>query len=645
MFAIDETRPGQAAAAVRIHVFAFDRLARLIESVAGDFAGSAELVLERRRFGDAVAHARMLIARGEADAFISAGANGAQLRRQLDHPVALVGVSGFDIMAALVKAARTSRHVGIVTYDYIADELKELSLLLILPVSLRRYVGELDVVEQVESLRAEGVDTVIGPSMVVETAKRLGLSSVLIYSAESARDAIEEAIAAARVARAAQMRRRELGTILGTLREGVLAVDREARIWLANPAIGELLGQPAESLEGCELAAVLPGAALQITGEAGDAQRQVFFVGGRRMAGCLVSLGAADERGGAVLTLQDASVVERAGRALRMHARGSQPGARHTLEDLVGSTPAIAQLRVLASQFARVDLSVLIVGESGTGKELLAQGMHAASPRAGEPFVAINCAALPESLLESELFGYEEGAFTGASKGGRAGLFELAHHGTIFLDEIGDMPLALQSRLLRVLQEREVWRVGGREPTPVDVRVIAATHRDLPACVRAGEFREDLYYRLNGLSLRIPPLRERLADLDELTAVLLDGITRRLGLPSPAPERLAPFLAQAGRHTWPGNVRELENLLERLVAFTSLPGAADGLFTQLFPELGEPLVGSIAPGSLLAQRASAERIAMRQALERAGGNIGAAARALGISRTTLWRRMREERKE
>jgi len=636
--------PSKTTAPARLCVISFERLARLIESVAPAYANEAEIIVERSRFGDAVARAQALIDRGAVDAFISAGANGAQLRRQLDYPVILVKVSGFDIMAALVKAARTSRHVGVVTYNFISDELKDFSRLMTVPVSLRRYVGERDVAEQVAALRELGVDTVIGPSLVVETAAQLGLQGVLIYSEESARQAVEDAIAAARVAQAAQVQRRQLATLLGTLREGVLAVDRSERVWLANPAIGELLGQPAERLHGRLLADVLPGAqaASVMDAAAGTVLREVFFVGGRRMAGSLMALDEAGVRSGAVLSLQDASSVERAGRELRMHARRSNVRARHTLADLVGGSAAIVNLRKLAGRFAAIDLSVLISGESGTGKELVAQGMHAASGRSAEPFVAINCAALPESLLESELFGYEEGAFTGAAKGGRAGLFELAHRGTIFLDEVGDMPLALQARLLRVLQEREVWRVGGREPTPVDVRVIAATHRDLPACVRAGHFREDLFYRLNGLCLRIPPLRERLTDLPGLAQAMLAGISQRLGLALPADAALARFLAFAGRYAWPGNVRELENLLERLVALAAMPDQGEEAFAQLFPEWLGKAADAIDQVSLRGQREYAEQAAMQAALDAAGGRLGAAAQALGVSRTTLWRRLRRE---
>ncbi len=629
----------------RLCVFSFEHLARLIESVAPAYAAEAEVFVERRRFGDAVAQARALMERGAVDVFISAGANGAQLRRQLDHPVVLVNVSGFDIMAALVNAARTSRHIGVVTYDFISDELREFSSLMSLPVSLRRYVGERDVVEQVSALRDAGADTVIGPSLVVETAERLGLRGVLIYSEASARQALEEAIAAARVAQAAQAGRRQLAALLGTLREGVLAVGRDERVWLANPAIGELLGQPVQSLQGRRLADILPGADAAAVLEAADGTvlRQVFFVGERRMAGSMVALDEAGERSGAVLSLQDASAVERAGRELRMHARRSHVRARHTLADIIGSSPAIESLRSLAERFAVLDLSVLISGESGTGKELVAQGMHAASARREEAFVAINCAALPESLLESELFGYEEGAFTGASKGGRPGLFELAHRGTIFLDEVGDMPLALQARLLRVLQEREVWRVGGREPTPVDVRVMAATHRELPAAVRAGSFREDLFYRLNGLCLRIPPLRERLSDLPAIARSLLAGIARHSGTALPDAVLLGRFLERAALHAWPGNVRELENLLERLVAFSTLPDAGEDLFGRLFPEFSMPVADAPGPASLRRHRDEAELGALRAALEAARGRLGVAAQALGVSRTTLWRRLQRDR--
>jgi propionate catabolism operon transcriptional regulator len=290
-----------------------------------------------------------------------------------------------------------------------------------------------------------------------------------------------------------------------------------------------------------------------------------------------------------------------------------------------------------------VDATVLIGGESGTGKERFAQGIHNASRRAAAPFVAVNCAAFAESLLESELFGYEEGAFTGARRGGKPGLFEAAHTGTLFLDEIGEMPQALQAKLLRVLQEKEVLRVGGTEPTPVDVRIIAATHRDLRGLVEEGAFRADLFYRLNILNLHLPALRERPGDILLLAAHFLAAALGRLQL-APAtgglPPSLTPLLAA---YRWPGNIRELENVIERIAVFYGAgdPTAGEGeALRSVVPELfvrdegsGTPDLGRIAR--------SGEQAHIRAVLDECGGDRGAAAQRLGISRTTLWRKLRQ----
>jgi propionate catabolism operon transcriptional regulator len=656
----------------RICVLAFGRLASLVEEAARELAEPIELIVEHRRFRDAVAQARALIARGDVDAFVSAGANGAELRRQLDYPVALVSASGFDVMAALVQAARLSRtsppSVGLVTYDHVGAELGELSRLLKIELHLSRYSDVTDVRACVRDLRSHGVDVIIGPSLVTEAAAELGLPGVFLYTLEGARRALEEAIAAARVRVLERTRRRQLGDLIGQLQEGVLAIDMEQHIWLANPAMCALAGVAEADLTNQTLLQLIPelDAREVLTRGGPPLLRRVFTLGHQRMIGNLLPLDAGDDHGhghghglaqardperrGAVLTVQAASSVERAGRDLHRHARRHAPRARHVLADLVGASPAMQALRALAERFAALDLTVLIHGESGTGKELVAQGIHNASPRAREAFVAINCAAMPESLLESELFGYEEGAFTGAVKGGKPGLFETAHGGTVFLDEIGDMPGGLQARLLRVLQEREVLRVGGREPIPIDVRIVAATHRDLAERMRAGAFRADLYYRVNGLAIAVPPLRARREDLPELITHIASRHAR-----TPLPESLRRrFLAVTAGHPWPGNVRELENMVERLLAVGAEltrdphPEALD----RLLPELSEraPAASSIAAPpaataagasttSLRRARERAERERLVVALEAAGGNLGIAARALGISRTTLWRKL------
>ncbi|WP_194711245.1 propionate catabolism operon regulatory protein PrpR [Noviherbaspirillum soli] len=321
--------------------------------------------------------------------------------------------------------------------------------------------------------------------------------------------------------------------------------------------------------------------------------------------------------------------------------------ARHGLKDLRGESAAMQSVRQMAMLYARSPATVLIQGETGSGKELVAQAIHRESMlghAAGKPFVAVNCGAIAESLLESELFGHEEGAFTGSRRGGRPGLFEAAHRGTLFLDEIGEMPLALQTRLLRVLEEREVMRVGGTRPIPVDVRIISATHCDLDARVRNGEFRADLFYRLSVLRLRLPSLRERPEDLTGLAEWLLKNALAALGVRPHANlhaevQACGPLLRGYG---WPGNVRELRNLMQRLALFLSaepLQALTPAFVASVAPELGvaAPPVQPDAP--------VAEPNGILHVLARFGGDRSAAARHLGISRTTLWRRVKQAEAE
>jgi propionate catabolism operon transcriptional regulator len=319
--------------------------------------------------------------------------------------------------------------------------------------------------------------------------------------------------------------------------------------------------------------------------------------------------------------------------------------ARRGLNDLRGDSQAMERLRQSVVLYARSPATVLIQGETGTGKELVAQAIHREGPRGmagNRPFVAVNCGAIAESLLESELFGHEEGAFTGARRGGHAGLFEAANRGTLFLDEIGEMPLALQTRLLRVLEEREVMRVGGTRPVPIDVRVISATHCDLEARVRDGRFRADLFYRLAVLRLALPSLRERAGDVVPLAEWSLKQALAALGArphPNLAAEirACAPLLEAYG---WPGNVRELRNLMERLALFLAaepLQALTPSFMLSVAPELARQDVPATAAG---AGPAAAGGETAAEVLARFGGQRDAAAQYLGISRTTFWRRLR-----
>ncbi|HBG04538.1 MAG: sigma-54-dependent Fis family transcriptional regulator [Geobacteraceae bacterium GWC2_58_44] len=310
----------------------------------------------------------------------------------------------------------------------------------------------------------------------------------------------------------------------------------------------------------------------------------------------------------------------------------------YTLEDIIGESPAIASAKEWAKLAADSPSTVLINGESGTGKELFAQAIHNASPRRGRQFIALNCAALPENLIESELFGYEEGTFTGAKRGGQAGKFEIADGGTIFLDEIGDMSLNVQAKLLRVLQEKTVSRIGSAREKPVDIRIIAATHKDLQAEVLKGNFRQDLYYRLNVLGMRIPALRERPEDFEILTRYLVSKLAAKLGKPSLRIED--DFLEKIASHNWPGNIRELENALERAIIRS---GAQGVLVPDLLDFCCAPAPARAAaskPVEITSLR-DAEKHMICEALAFYEGNIQKASTKLGIGRNTLYRKMKE----
>ena len=302
------------------------------------------------------------------------------------------------------------------------------------------------------------------------------------------------------------------------------------------------------------------------------------------------------------------------------------------LGTMITAAPEMLKVARTIERVANTGVSVMLLGASGTGKELLARGLHQASNRAGGAFVAINCAAIPENLLEAELFGYEKGAFTGAIKT-TEGKIELAHGGTLFLDEVGDIPLPLQVKLLRFIQERVIERIGGRKPIAVDTRIVSATHQDLPQMIKAGSFREDLYYRLAEIVVRIPSLAERHGDSVLLAKHFLHRFAREM---NPQVKGLSPgALAAIDEWPWPGNVRELENRMKRAVIM------ADGKLVTAEDLDLEARTEAALPVNLKSARELADRRAIRQALARTENNISSAAKLLGISRPTLYDLMKQ----
>jgi transcriptional regulator, propionate catabolism operon regulatory protein len=608
-----------------------------------EFADRADIEMVDGTFAGALALAQDRVERGQVDAFVSAGSNASILRAGLTAPVATIQLSGFDLLQALIKARGIANRVGIVMYGQIIPELDAVKDLLKIEINQYAYRTPDDARQRFEQLQHDGFKVIVGSSLVVELAEQHGLHGLLAYSLSSIRRGIEDAIELARVARLEASRYDQLNGVLHNLQEAVLAVNRDHRIIAVNPPMQALLGLPETQLVGQPLDNIDPALSLRATLRSGLAQRDAVEPYAQR--DWVVHRTPIREHGdivGAAITLYDAQDIQAAETRLRVRQRRHQGTARHTFESLVGTSPPFERVVQRARRFAANDLTVLLAGESGSGKELFAQAIHNESRRREQAFVAVNCASFPETLLESELFGYDEGAFTGARRGGKRGLFEAAHGGTLFLDEIGDMPMPLQSRLLRVLQEREVTRLGASVAIPVDVRVIVATHQPLAELAQNGRFRQDLYYRITTLRLNLPALRERRDDIEALAMVLLRRSLQRMGAQIDGALALAPMLPTLLAYGWPGNVRELENICERMaVVFAQATQTDDIVYTELrheCPELFDHAVPDVA--AVDAEAAPRERLA--QALRLSRGSRQRAAELLGVSRSTLWRWMRDE---
>ena len=631
---------GQAGSLPRICVIGYKGLTRVVQSVLPEYAARADIEVIDEVFEQANLAAQQRERDGLADVFISAGANASNLKSTLSTPVAAIKVSGYDILVALLKARQISERVGLVMYRDTVRELASVKALLNLQIDQLAYQTADEARDCFMSLAAAGHTVIVGSSVVVELAEQHGLHGILTYSAAAVRLALDDALDLARVSRLEAARHERLNSVLQHLQEAVLATDEAGRITAVNPPMAQLLNVSAAEASGKLLSTIAPLLSLKSVLESGSDEiaqvvefKQQAFIANR------IAIREHGGLAGAVLTLYDAKNIRKADTRLRVAARSRKPVARYFFDQIAGTSPAFARAKRLAQSYAATGSTVLLTGESGTGKELFAQAMHNASRRSGRPFVAINCAAFPEPLLESELFGYEEGAFTGSRKGGKAGLFEVAHTGTVFLDEIGDMPISLQTRLLRVLQEKEVVRLGSADTIPVDVRIIAATHQQLLARVKMRQFREDLYYRLNILNLHLPALRDRAEDIPVLATQLLQAALMRLGSPLRAGAVIQSIEPVLCRYAWPGNVRELENVMERLAVFLLTYKDASAIdhdeLRQTLTELYEP-----ADEASVQTRAALTDHAIRAALAAAKGNRHAAAARLNISRTTLWRRLR-----
>ena len=574
------------------------------------------------------------------DIFVSRGGTADWIAQHYPAPVVRVNTGPFDLLECLYEARQASRHVALTSFaqPYVGTEMIARILDLTITNVVFRDLAEL---ERKISLLAETEHCcVVGGGPSVRFAARAALPSVFLRTSPATIcEALQRAQELAELSREEKRKASRLNAILASVFDGIIAVDAKGKVELVNEAAARMLDLQGPRLIGRDVAEVVPNSRLRDVLDSGESQiGELQDAGSVRIITNRVPIKSGDEVVGAVATFQEVSRIVQAERRMRRELADNRFSPRFRFADIVGDSAVMVSKKRLAADFAKSDLTVLIYGESGTGKELFAQSIHSASKRRFQPFVAVNLGALPNNLLESELFGYEEGAFTGARRKGKMGFFEMAHGGTLFLDEIDALPIELQGRLLRVLQEKEVLRVGGEALIPVDIRIIAATNR-LPRQLLASKLiREDLFYRLDVLYLELPPLRERKEDI----ALLL----QRFLPPSVSAEAAAvlsgmiPLLQQ---YSWPGNVRELFNFSQRLQFYHhdyAAHGNAKQFLAEILPNAAQEWdIATRQSAGWLDQMAQIEKQTIEEVL-RQSANSAEAATKLGMSRATLWRKIR-----
>ena len=585
---------------------------------------------------NAINFAKEMIQSG-AETIISRGGVATVLQQNVDVPVISIKYSFSDFAISIERARKISNKIAIVSYGTGIAYAQRILPFFDAKITMAQVKNAADMEETLRELQKSGIEVIIGGHSSTTAAQKLGMHTV--YMSANRYDFIEAVENAQKNLAMYYEQKSRLQTITAVLNSAttaMLVIDNHGQITNMNGKAQDVLGVTEENAVGKSYRKVFPDSRIVEETLRGHEVREKIIQ--YNMNYLVVSSNPILLDGniiGAVLNIQVGKEIQSIENKLRIKTVSSGYVARSEFSDILGTSAAICTIKERASVYAQVDSTIMLYGESGVGKELFAQSIHNDSKRRNYPFVAVNCAALPESLLESELFGYEKGAFTGARAEGKAGIFEMAHRGTIFLDEIGEMPLTLQSRLLRVLQEKEVTRIGGSRVLPIDVRILAATNRDLQEEVKKGNFRNDLYYRLCVLVLTIPPLRRK-EDIQSLATAFAERFSRKY-------EREFRGFCEDGidalcQLNFPGNVRELSNLVERMVILSRNGTLGRDVLEEALSE--EFAYEPITQAAARQDSDELERQRILRILNECGGQKEEAARLLGMSRTTLWRKLK-----
>lgn len=582
---------------------------------------------------------------GEYDVLIGRG-HTVRILKSMDNAYSVIDipVTGYDVFRAIEEARSqyASRQIALFLSDVRNHDEQVLSAAFGIPIHTFVVQDIRDMNDTMYYIKERGYDTVVGGYSARVCAEGIGLHAVMIKTGEEAIiQAFHEAQNMADSISKERERAKLYQTITQASKEGILYVDESGVVDMVNKRALQILTSALNTVRGNPLSRAYPY--LEALYQKTLAWKipilnEILEIDSKKVTFDLVPVLVKERVVGVVITFQTVSKIQQMETQLRKRLSEKGLVARYTFNDIIRKSDIMEQTITLAKKYAAVSSNILIVGETGTGKELLAQGIHNMSERNKKPFVAINCAALPENLLESELFGYVEGAFTGSKKGGKVGLFEQAHQGTLFLDEISELPYTFQGELLRVLQEKQVRRIGDDRVIDVDVRIIAATNQNLKQLVEDGSFRRDLLYRLDILKVYLPPLCDRGEDVTLIFRHLLRKYSLRFG--KDVGDCTSDALELLCSYPFEGNIRELSNITERLCVMAEGAVIDEELMRRaLYPEDVKARHARTQTKTVAAAEKS-EREQILEALAAAGGKKSEAAKKLNIDRSTLWRKMK-----
>jgi PAS domain S-box-containing protein len=536
-----------------------------------------------------------------------------------------------DVFQTIERAKLHGKSIGVIAFAPMISGLNYFGTMMGTSIRFYPLKNESEVEPKVLAAIEDNVDIIVGGTITGSVANQYKIPfAVIENSPESIRQSAQEAKNIALAKQKEKTKGNLFKVVLDYAYDGIISVDAKGVITIFNPVAERVTQISSSTAIGRNIQEVWPDLKIhKVLCSNKEDLAQLLNINNEHVICNKVPICINGKIVGVVINFQDVTKIQQMEAKVRRRLFSTGHVANMCFDDIIGTSDQLQKSVSLARDFAQTDSAILILGETGTGKEVFAQSIHNGSRRNQGPFVALNCAALPEQILESELFGYVGGAFTGASQKGKAGLFEVAHGGTLFLDEIGEMTFMIQGKLLRVLQEKQVMRLGSDRVTPIDVRIIAATNRPLKRLVDEKKFRADLYYRLNVLQLRLYPLRERNEDIIALAHFFLGKhaakLNRKLKFTPTA-------LKELTRHNWPGNIRELENVVERILA--TLKGS------RIDTKIVRVHLEDQFESEIHMQLRNAEIEDIRRALVLSRGKHAEAAKILGISRSTLWRRLK-----